>query len=155
MTRMEYLSKTAHSTRPVNIRGKRTNVTTRQNFTPSWDGLEIDKEAIFPPLGPQHSRQYHCHFLQFKIIAPNIHNDTGIRRWNADPNSDHKRTKISSDNNQLEAQLLYLYCISPQSSTCFEHYMLIIRRLNSTDAASGIVLSVSGRPVHRLRENSF
>ena len=28
--------------------------------------------------------------------------------------------------------------------------MLIIRRLNCIDAASGIVLSVSGRPVHRL-----
>ena len=33
--------------------------------------------------------------------------------------------------------------------------MLIIRRLNCTDAASGIFLSVSGRPVHRLRENKF
>ena len=31
--------------------------------------------------------------------------------------------------------------------------MLIIRRLNCIDAASGIVFSVSGRPVHRLREN--
>jgi hypothetical protein len=30
--------------------------------------------------------------------------------------------------------------------------MFIIRRLNCVDAASGIVLSVSGRPVHRLRE---
>jgi hypothetical protein len=33
--------------------------------------------------------------------------------------------------------------------------MLIIRRLNCIDAASGIVLSVSGRPVYRLRENWF
>ena len=32
--------------------------------------------------------------------------------------------------------------------------MLIIRRLNCIDAASGIVLSVSGRPVHRLGESS-
>ena len=31
--------------------------------------------------------------------------------------------------------------------------MLIIRRLNYIDSASGIVLSVSGRPVHRLRED--
>jgi translation elongation factor EF-1alpha len=31
--------------------------------------------------------------------------------------------------------------------------MLIIRRLNCIDAASGIVLSVSDRPVHNLREN--
>jgi hypothetical protein len=33
--------------------------------------------------------------------------------------------------------------------------MFIIRRLNCIDATSGIVLSVSGRPVHRLRENQF
>jgi hypothetical protein len=32
--------------------------------------------------------------------------------------------------------------------------MLIIRRLNCIDAASGIVLSVSGRPVHGFGENS-
>jgi len=31
--------------------------------------------------------------------------------------------------------------------------MLIIRRMNCIDAASGIVLSVSGRPVHRLGQN--
>ena len=31
--------------------------------------------------------------------------------------------------------------------------MLIIRRLNCIDAASGIVFSVSGRLVHNLREN--
>jgi hypothetical protein len=31
--------------------------------------------------------------------------------------------------------------------------MLIIRRLNCIDAASGIVLSISGLPVHRLGEN--
>ena len=49
---------------------------------------------------------------------------------------------------QVERELLLLY-----SSTCFKHYMFIIRRLNYIDAASGIVLSVSGRPVHRLREN--
>ena len=33
--------------------------------------------------------------------------------------------------------------------------MLIIRSVNCIDAASGIVLSVSGRPVHRLREFSL
>ena len=31
--------------------------------------------------------------------------------------------------------------------------MFIIRRLSCIDAASGIVLSVSGGPVHSLREN--
>jgi len=33
--------------------------------------------------------------------------------------------------------------------------MVIIRRLNCIDAASGIVLSVNDRPVHRLSENAF
>ena len=33
--------------------------------------------------------------------------------------------------------------------------MLIIRRLNCIDAASGIVLSFSGGTVHSLRENSL
>ena len=60
---------------------------------------------------------------------------------------------IRLDNDQLDAHLLYFTIRPLQSSTCFEHYMLIIRRLKCIDAASGIVLSVSGRPVHRLREN--
>ena len=60
---------------------------------------------------------------------------------------------ISLDNDQLDAHLLYFTIRPLQSSTCFEHYMLIIRRSNCIDAASGIVISVSGRPVHRLREN--
>ena len=33
--------------------------------------------------------------------------------------------------------------------------MLIIRRLNCIDTASGIVFSVGGRPVHSLRDFSF
>ena len=33
--------------------------------------------------------------------------------------------------------------------------MLIIRRMNCNDAASGIVLSVSGRPVNSLGENLY
>jgi len=60
---------------------------------------------------------------------------------------------ISLDNDQLDAHLPYFTIRPLQSSTCFEDYMLIIRRLNCIDAASGIVLSVSGRPVHRLRDN--
>ena len=60
---------------------------------------------------------------------------------------------ISLDNDQLDAHLLYFTIRPLQSSTCFEHYVLIVRRLNCIDAASGIVLSVTGRPVHRLREN--
>ena len=58
------------------------------------------------------------------------------------------------DNDQLDAHLIYFTVRPQQSSTCFEHYMLIIRRLNSIHAASVIVLSASGRPVHRLRENN-
>ena len=34
-----------------------------------------------------------------------------------------------SDNDQLDAHLLYFTICPLQSSTCFEHYMLIIRRL--------------------------
>ena len=62
---------------------------------------------------------------------------------------------ISLDNDQLDAHLLYFTIRPLQSSTCFEHYMLIIRRVNCTDAASGIVLSVGGRSVYKLREFSL
>ena len=51
---------------------------------------------------------------------------------------------ISLDNDQLDAHLLCFSIRPLQSSTCFKHYMLIIRRLNCIDAASGIVLSVIG-----------
>jgi len=51
---------------------------------------------------------------------------------------------ISLDNDQLDAHLLYFTKRLLKSSTCFEQYMLIIRRLNCIDAASGFVLSVSG-----------
>ena len=34
------------------------------------------------------------------------------------------------------------------ASTCFEHYVLIIRRLKLYYTASGIVTPVGGRPVH-------
>jgi len=36
---------------------------------------------------------------------------------------------IILDNDQLDAHLLYFTICPLQSSTCFEHYMLIIRRL--------------------------
>ena len=68
--------------------------------------------------------------------------------------TEYKVCGVSVDNDQLDAHLLYFTMRPLQSSTCFKHYMLIIRRLNCIYAASGIVLSVSGRPVHRLRENS-
>jgi len=56
---------------------------------------------------------------------------------------------ISLDNAQLDENLLYFTIFPLQPSTCFEHYMLIIRRLKCIDVTSGIVLSVSGHPVHR------
>ena len=43
------------------------------------------------------------------------------------------------DRDHLDINLLYFTIRLLKSSTCFEHYMLIIRRLNCTDAASGIV----------------
>ena len=46
---------------------------------------------------------------------------------------------IILDNDQRDAYLLYFTIRPLKSSTCFEHYMLIIRRLNCIDAASGIV----------------
>ena len=63
----------------------------------------------------------------------------------------------SLDNDQLGTHLLYFTIRLLQSSTCFEHYMFIIRRLNCTDAASGIVTlsqwpsgaQVESEPVHR------
>ena len=61
-------------------------------------------------------------------------------------------SRVNLDSDQLDAHLLYFTIRPLQSSKCFEHYMLIIRRLNCIDVASGIVLSVSDRPVHRLRE---
>jgi len=60
---------------------------------------------------------------------------------------------IILDNDQLDAHLLYFTTHLLYSSTCFEHYMFIIRRLKCIVSASGIVLSVSGRSVHRLGEN--
>jgi len=48
-------------------------------------------------------------------------------------------------NDQLDTDLLYFTIRLLQSATCFEHYMLMIRRLNCIDAASGIV-TLSKRP---------
>jgi len=63
------------------------------------------------------------------------------------------RLSILLDNDQRDAHLLYFTVYLLHSSTCFEYYMFIFRRLNCIDAAFGIVLSVSDRPVHRLGEN--
>ena len=63
------------------------------------------------------------------------------------------RLSVILGSDQLDAHLLYFTIRPLQSSTCFKHYMLIIRRMKCIDAVSGIVRSVSGRPVHRLKEN--
>ena len=57
---------------------------------------------------------------------------------------------ISLHNDQLDAHLHYFTIRPLHSSTCFEHYMFVIRRLKCIDAASGIVRPVSGRPGDRL-----
>ena len=62
---------------------------------------------------------------------------------------------LSLDNDQLDAHLLYFTICPLQTATCFKNSMLIIRKLNFIDAASGIIRSVSGRSVHRLKENSL
>jgi len=46
---------------------------------------------------------------------------------------------IILDNDQLNARLFYFTIRLLYSTACFEHYILIIRRLNCIDAASGIV----------------
>ena len=54
-------------------------------------------------------------------------------------------------NDQLDTQLLDFTIRLLRSSTCFEHYMLIIRRMNCIDAASGIVTLSKWPSGRRLR----
>jgi len=58
---------------------------------------------------------------------------------------------------QLNAQnLVFCFIISLlYVSTCFEHYVFIIRRSKLYYTASCIITPVCGRPVHRLREDSL
>ena len=56
--------------------------------------------------------------------------------------------------NKLNAQILILISLL-YASTCFEHYVLLIRRSELYYIASGIITPVGGRPVHRLRESSL
>jgi len=44
--------------------------------------------------------------------------------------------------------LFYNKCIN--ACTCFDHYVLIIRRSELYYTASGIITPVGGRPVHRF-----
>ena len=60
---------------------------------------------------------------------------------------------ISLDNDQRDTHLLYFTICPLQSSTCFEHYILIIMRLNCIDAVSDIVAIIqwpSGAQVGRV-----
>ena len=59
--------------------------------------------------------------------------------------------------NQLNAKnLVFCFIISLlYASTCFENYVLIIRRSKLCYTAYGIITPVGGRPVHRLREDSL
>ena len=56
--------------------------------------------------------------------------------------------------NQLDAQNLFYNKFLFHACTCFEHYVLIVRRSKVYFTASGIITHVGGRPVHRLREDS-
>ena len=55
--------------------------------------------------------------------------------------------------NQLNAKKSCFRISLFYASTCFEHYVLIIRRSKLYYTASGIITPVGGRPVHRLRED--
>jgi len=49
--------------------------------------------------------------------------------------------------NQLDAQNLVFLISLLNASTCFEHYVLIIRRSKLYYTASGIITPVGGRPI--------
>ena len=65
---------------------------------------------------------------------------------------------ISFDNDQFNAHLLYFTIRPLQSSKCFKSYMLIIRRMNCIDPASGIVTVSkwpSGAPAGHLLRGGY
>ena len=51
--------------------------------------------------------------------------------------------------NQLDAQNFCFTISLFHASTCFEHHVLIVSRLKLYYTASGIIISIRGRPVHR------
>jgi len=59
---------------------------------------------------------------------------------------------ISLDNDQLDAQLLYFYNTSTKIPYMFRALYAHHQEVNCIDTSPGIILSVSGHPVHRLRE---
>ena len=56
--------------------------------------------------------------------------------------------------NQIYAQNFCFTISLFHASTCFEHYVLIMRRSKLCYTACGIITPVGGRPVHRLRETA-
>jgi len=54
--------------------------------------------------------------------------------------------------NQLDAQNFCFTISLFHASTCFVHYVLIIRWSKLPYTASGIITPIGGRLVHRLRE---
>ena len=80
-----------------------------------------------------------------RVFRPAIlHKATNVTRcsckglYRMNKHSATARAIENRDNDQLDAYLLYFTIRLLYSSTCFKHYMLIIRRLNCIDAASGI-----------------
>jgi len=63
------------------------------------------------------------------------------------------KTTLITD--QLNAQKSCFIISFLYASTCFEHYVLIVRRSKLYYTASGIVTPVGGRPVHRLRQEAY
>jgi len=57
--------------------------------------------------------------------------------------------------NQLDAQNFCFTISLFHAVTCFEHYVLIIRRSKLHYTASGIITPIGDRLVHRLRESSL
>ena len=61
---------------------------------------------------------------------------------------------LSSDNDQLDAHLLYFTIRPLQSTTCFKHYMLIIRRMDllmlHLESSAGISLVTCWNPRYRV-----
>ena len=83
--------------------------------------------------------------------AQNLHRSSQVSVSFPEPNC------FLLGNDQLDAQLLDFTIRLLCSSTCFEHYMLIIRRLNCINAASGIVTFSkwqSGAQVERELQSS-
>jgi hypothetical protein len=64
------------------------------------------------------------------------------------------KTNIILVINQLNAQNLFIISLL-YASTCFEHYVLIVRKSKLYYTASGIITLVGGRPVRRLRADSL